>query len=77
MKYNVWVDDCGWFIGGAMPADGSGVSLAEAKREYCELIFEYKTSSLLILPSNLEITDADEFGTLGGMYIIKEKEVTK
>lgn len=72
MKYNVWVNDCGWLMSGAMPADGSGVPLAEAMREYRELVKEYSTNVLMILPAELEICDADELGTVGGMYYIKK-----
>ena len=73
-RYNVWLnDDCEWFPAGAMPIDGSGVSLAEAKREYCELVKEYSTRQLLILPADMEISNTDELGTIGGMFVVQKK----
>ena len=72
-KYNVWLRDGAWAISGNMPLDGMGVSMAEAKREYRELVKEYGTGQLLILPAGLSIVDEDEFGTLGGLYMVESK----
>lgn len=72
-KYNVWLRDGAWAISGNMPFDGTGVSMAEAKREYRELVKEYGTGQLLILPAGLLIADHDGFGTLGGLYVVETK----
>lgn len=72
-KYNVWLLDGAWAVSGNMPLDGTGVSMAEAKREYRELVQEYGTGQLLILPAGLSIADHDEFGTLGGLYVVETK----
>lgn len=72
-KYNVWLLDGTWAITGNMPLDGCGVSLAEARREYRELAQEYGTGQLLILPAELSIADHDEFGTLGGLYVVEAR----
>ena len=73
VKYNVWLHDDTWAISGNMPLDGMGVSMVEAKREYRELVKEYGTGQLLILPAGLSIADHDEFGTLGGLYVVETK----
>ena len=70
-RFNVWLYDNGWHIAGNMPLIGCGVSIHAARREYAELVKEYSTDSLLILPADLSIRDTDELCMLGGIYEIE------
>lgn len=73
-RFNVWLNDNGWHIAGSMPLTGCGVSIHAARREYAELVKEYSTSSLLILPAGLNIVDTDELCMLGGIYEVANGE---
>ena len=72
--FNVWLHDNGWHIAGNMPLIGCGVSIHAARREYAELIKEYSTSELLILPAELSIIDSDELCMLGGIYEVENRK---